>query len=750
MVNYNAVHGDEAGEGFINGGAKPRKTSNWIKFGIPVAVVVIIAAVLGGVLGSRAANKDDSSSSSSSNSGGSTGSSDPSEVASVKKDIGLFPTSTNTEFSIPIYPSTTNAAAFVEPTVLSGLAWPSDSFTAANPAPTSFRPDRPRLIAPKYKWDALPDMIAKDPYMSSWNDTIMAYAQGLLGEGPKAYYMDGASGILDISREVKQRVKALSYAYRMTEDTSYVDRVWLELQNAAGTSADTTFPTDDKWNSEHFLDTAEMASAFGIAYDWLHDIWTDDQKAAIRDALNTNALSLGVEAYGGASYGWWRTNTQGNWNCVCNAGLTIASLAILDDDNVGHAAALLGLTIDNAKENCADAVSTDGTWKETPNYWYFGTTGHAEMASALLTATGSDYELMTVNPDFQKTGDFHMHVYGATSMFEFGDSGPNKFSSTANSIMFYAEYYKIPEYALFQRDRWDAAEPWAMFWYNPGLSGAYWEDKEVDAFFNDPLDQWVAMRSSWTDQNALYVAMKAGENQGHQTHNDLDVGDFVLDAMGTRWAGEFGNGDYLSTDYFSSEAQTATRWTYYRKGTEGQNTLLIGGANQNAAAKPEILASGSSGTKQGSSTVMDWEGSAFWVTDMTSAYNVTSVKRGVRTINNRRQVLIQDEVDSDQAVQWQMHTNATVSTNGATATLTRDGKTLEVHILSPSGASFSSEASTGTDIDQANPGITTLMIQLDAGTLDIQVLFNPQWDGVSLVTPPSVALADWSVTSHDQ
>ncbi len=97
-----------------------------------------------------------------------------------------------------------------------------------------------------------------------------------------------------------------------------------------------------------------------------------------------------------------------------------------------------------------------------------------------------------------------------------------------------------------------------------------------------------------------------------------------------------------------------------------------------------------------------------------------------------------------------MHTNATVSTNGATATLTRDGKTLEVHILSPSGASFSSEASTGTDIDQANPGITTLMIQLDAGTLDIQVLFNPQWDGVSLVTPPSVALADWSVTSHDQ
>ncbi|KAK0460481.1 uncharacterized protein EV420DRAFT_1670729, partial [Desarmillaria tabescens] len=53
-------------------------------------------------------------------------------------------------------------------------------------------------------------------------------------------------------------------------------------------------------------------------------------------------------------------------------------------------------------------------------------------------------------------------------------------------------------------------------------------------------NQWVAMRSSWTDINALYVAMKAGLKQGHQTHNDLGVGDIVIDALGTGWAGELG------------------------------------------------------------------------------------------------------------------------------------------------------------------------------------------------------------------
>lgn len=42
--------------------------------------------------------------------------------------------------------------------------------------------------------------------------------------------MDGDSGILDNSREVKERVKAFSYAYRMTNDTKWVDRTFTELQ----------------------------------------------------------------------------------------------------------------------------------------------------------------------------------------------------------------------------------------------------------------------------------------------------------------------------------------------------------------------------------------------------------------------------------------------------------------------------------------------------------------------------------------
>ena len=65
------------------------------------------------------------------------------------------------------------------------------------------------------------------------------------------------------------------------------------------------------------------------------------------------------------------------------------------------------------------------------------------------------------------------------------------------------------------------------------------------------------MRSSWTDINALCAAMKGSPLVGHQTHGDLDCGDFVLDALGTPWAGELGSGDYNVLDYFDSEAQNA-------------------------------------------------------------------------------------------------------------------------------------------------------------------------------------------------
>lgn len=367
-----------------------------------------------------------------------------------------------------------------------------------------------------------------------------------------------------------------------------------------------------------------MTSAFGIAYDWMYEAWSPDQLESIRWSMIEYGLNLGVEAVTNGTTGWWRNNITGNWNCVCNSGLTLGALAILGDDTTGVATQILGETIDNALQNCVFVESPDGTTTETPNYNAFANSGFAEMSSALNTATGSDYGLFSTNPSTNLTGLFHMAVSGATSRFVWGDQSPNFYSVTFNFMMYHGRQFGIPQYTLYQRDQFDAqSDPWSMFWYDPSAYGAFWDQLPLDLFFDNSFDSWGSMRSSWTDPNALYVAVKAGTLQGHQTHNDLDCGDFVIDALGTRWAGELGSGDYNSPDYFSNDTQESYRWYYYRKMTEGQNTVLIGASNQNVSANPGTAQHDTTGDVQGSSTVetLASGSTAYWIADLSSAYD---------------------------------------------------------------------------------------------------------------------------------
>jgi hypothetical protein len=99
---------------------------------------------------------------------------------------------------------------------------------------TTLRPNHPRLIAPPYKWAALPNLMKNDSYLQGWHNTIMANATAFYNLPVVAYVVDGASGILDPAREVKVRIKHFSYAYLMSNDTKWVDRTWRELEVSHG------------------------------------------------------------------------------------------------------------------------------------------------------------------------------------------------------------------------------------------------------------------------------------------------------------------------------------------------------------------------------------------------------------------------------------------------------------------------------------------------------------------------------------
>lgn len=214
-------------------GEPPKKgLSKWVKFGIPVALFIIVGIILAAVLGPESKKSDSSSS------------------ANTNFTVGRIATATDSDYFMPVYPSTvckfrlycysltiysrqTNTAIYGEPTFgasKSKLSWPKDTFQPSDPSPTTVRTDRPRLIAPAYKWSALPQLIFNDPYLSGWNSTIFHNATEYYDLPPVVYHMDGVSGILDNAREIKMRVKAFAYAYRLSNDTKWLNRTWIELE----------------------------------------------------------------------------------------------------------------------------------------------------------------------------------------------------------------------------------------------------------------------------------------------------------------------------------------------------------------------------------------------------------------------------------------------------------------------------------------------------------------------------------------
>lgn len=341
-------------------------------------------------------------------------------------------------------------------------------------------------------------------------------------------------------------------------------------------------------------------------------------------SFGENALTNAASA---SAYSWWvgspaHDQVNGNWNCVCNGGLLMASLAIVDRDTTGRAQRIIDLAIPSLRQNCFQGPSSDGSWNEGPNYWYFGVNAAGELSSALVSAYGDDRGLATSNPGFALTSQYHMYVQGMTSLFNYFDAGPNKYASTANSLMYWATTFNTPRYALYQRDQYDSPEPFSMFWYDPSTTGTWWDDLAIDAHFPAQSTEWATGRSNWADLQGSFWAMKGGLITGHQNHGNADIGDFVVDANGQRWFGDLGSGQYLADGYFSGEdSQNGTRWLYYRTRTEGQNTILVNNGMQNVNAQPSGQF-GSTGTKQGAAPSFNVSSTdtAFFTLDMSSAY----------------------------------------------------------------------------------------------------------------------------------
>ena len=548
--------------------------------------------------------------------------------------------------------------------VLSSLTSPAAQEASRVPIPSAqeiLRPlkkEHPRLLASAADFERLKVQVNADPLLKKWHEDLQGQAARLLSAPPSKYEIPDGLRLLATSRRVLNRVQTLGLLYRLDGDKRYADRAWLELNTAAAFT---------NWNPRHFLDTAEMTHAFAIGYDWLYDVWTDAQRATLRTAMVEKGIKLALDIQ--SKHTWWAA-AHHNWNQVCNGGIGMGALALADVEPK-----LAGDFLHAALQSIQLAMveyGPDGAWAEGPGYWHYATDYNVVFLAALQTALGSDFGLTKIE-GFSEAGTFPIYASGPTGLsFSYADSHAGRIR--APEMFWLARQFNRPEFAWFQRQA-ATAHPLDLLWYDARLAKPPADPPPLDKYYRN--SEIALMRSAWDDKDALFVGFKAGDNKANHSH--LDLGSFVLDALGTRWADDIGADDYNIPGYFGKQ-----RWTYYRLRAEGHNTLVI-----NPSAEPDQ-------EPRAVSKIIKFDSKpsrAIAVTDLTAAYakQATQVRRGLAMLD-RKQVLVQDEVQAKapSEIWWFLHTRAQpqVSADGATATLTQGTARLQARILSPAQAVF--------------------------------------------------------------
>lgn len=539
---------------------------------------------------------------------------------------------------------------------------------------------------------------------------------------------DGPAAPLDVARLFCLRIQTLGLMWLLTADPRYRNRARTELLAVCA------FPD---WAGDKFLVTAETAFGAAIGYDWLYDSLTDDERGQIAHAIVEKAIQAGLDEFDAPRPPRWTTAAI-NWYLVCNGALMIAALSVAEFHP--RAARLFSL--------CRDSISTgfseyrpDGGWVEGPGYWHYATQYAIYLLDSLSTALGTDLGL-DASPGLSRTGYFRLYAAGPSGkLFNFADSEEDH--SGGYWLFWLAKRYRHPVDAGIELHG-RKVHPMDLLWF--------------DADGRDPTDlppaqlfrvaDVVMLRGSWDDLNTTYLGIKGGANDACE-HGHYDLGSFVLDADGVRWAMDLGPDDYGLPDYFKPQMRSR----YYRTSTIGHNTIVIDGQCQPPTSRALIIQV-SFGAKV-----------SLVVMDLSAAYPSTvSALRGFALID-RRHVLIVDEILPKgclSSVDWQMHTAADVEISGAIATLTfpaqSDGAEpprFYLRIMDSGLGAWSLGSATPREPQGQNPnrGVAKLVLHLDqvAQPARLAVLLSPKADACMTPELPSALrrpLSDWVQTGR--
>ena len=493
-------------------------------------------------------------------------------------------------------------------------------------------------------------------------DNVIKSADTFLDEPLCEYLIPDGIRLLGMSHKVESRTKNLAMAYRITGEQKYADRAIAEIKAACA------FPD---FHPNHFLDCAVMCNAFAHVYDWLYDCLDEETKTLMRHTLFEKGFERIMEEYNNEpehkkciesyrGYRWYQDKPGDNWKFICNGSMSLAVLAIFDDEECDMYEPILTCGFKDSYLAVRDFYHpVDGSYSEGLSYWSYGTSYLSQHVCALLTAAGQDYG-MTDWIGLKKS------PYAALSLaspnlvaFNFGDAGAARINTSL-----------LPWYQKIFGDKGLAEVRNKEIREGGGGVGdlCFYVDREPEQLGEMPLSFGGVGCDNATfrtdlSENAFYAAIHLAKNNAY--HGHMDMGTFVMNIGDKRFFMDLGSDNYNLKPYRDA----------YRFRAEGHNTIVF---------NPETGKDNEWNAPCTTARFSDGEES-FAIGDMSAATPGKTVVRGMKMLRESGSVILQDEIEclAEDTLRWSAHTPASIRLyeSGKAAVLDIAGTRLYVALL---------------------------------------------------------------------
>ena len=474
---------------------------------------------------------------------------------------------------------------------------------------------------------------------------------------------------------------------------------------------------------------------------------SESQKRMMEETIYKFSLWWANESYHDTVYNFSGVVNEQNHNAICNSSFIVASLSFMDI--YPELCSMIVSEAIRSQEYFIDKFAPAGALLDGPAYAQICVDYEARLFSCLDMILGNSYGLEDTE-GLDQIANYLQRVGSDVASYNFGDGAAGKASS--GGLLYLSKIYNQPELAervahdkKYANNK-DLQLVSLLTWYEPNDDAGGELDVPLDSSYSVQGALLSLARDTY-DEGQVFVGVKAGSTaMAYHTHHD--AGSFVYDALGFRWAYDLGSDDYNLTGYM--QPQTEARWNIFRLRPEGHNTLVINPADgypfvMDSFAPFETVESKPRGMK----TVVDMSA--------VQAKNATSAKRGFLFTDDRKSLVIRDEVSlpSKSEVYWLMYTKANAEIKEDSIILwdkTDISKKIAIEFRSSSPGEIIYEPATPMEHcpnvagQNTNGGYFRIMYKVvDGGDVNITAKITPLVDILTSVDKYDVPISTWTI-----